>query len=314
MENSPLLNNPDFPIHKNSQISLLLKVLLVLTAVAFVIYTFYFLFLSAPIKFPNSTTINIEQGESLRSLSKNLKEIKIIRSRAAFESFVILLGGEKHIAPGDYLFEKRLPVYEVARRIVQKDRRLAPIKVTIPEGYDNMQISELFSLKLKNFNKENFLVEAKGQEGYLFPDTYFFFTNDNEKDVLKYLSENFLKKIKSVQAEIDSSDRTEKEIIIMASLIEREAKGDNDRGIISGILWNRIRSNMPLQIDAVTATYKTKGLPESPICNPGLAAIKAALNPTPSAYFYYLHDKNGLIHYAKTFTEHKKNIAKYLKN
>ena len=99
----------------------------------------------------------------------------------------------------------------------------------------------------------------------------------------------------------------------MASIIEREAKGDSDRGYISGILWNRINKNMPLQVDAALKTYKTKGLPEQPICNPGLEAIKAAIHPVLSNYLYYLHDKNGVIHYAKTFEEHKKNKLKYLK-
>ena len=99
----------------------------------------------------------------------------------------------------------------------------------------------------------------------------------------------------------------------MASIIEREAKGDIDRGIISGILWKRISLGMPLQVDAVPDTYKTKGLPESPIGNPGLESIKVAIYPQKSSYLYYLHDKNGVAHYAKTFSEHDNNINKYLK-
>jgi UPF0755 protein len=98
----------------------------------------------------------------------------------------------------------------------------------------------------------------------------------------------------------------------MASLIEGEAKGDIDRGIISGILWKRIKIGMPLQVDASPETYKVKGLPKSPIGNPGIKTIEAAINPQNSPYFYYLHDKNGNIHYAKTFTEHEANIKKYL--
>jgi len=313
MENLPITNNSDFSEKKRNQRIFFLKTIVLLVCVFIFFYAVYFFLLSAPLKFTKETTVSVAQGESLRGLSKDLKKSKVIRSRVAFESFVILLGGEKHIALGDYLFEKKLPVYEVARRIAQKDRRLAPIKVTIPEGYNNAQISDVFSLKLKNFNKEKFLTKAKNQEGYLFPDTYFFFTNDTEEDVLKYMGENFDKKIKNILPAIEASDRTEKEIIIMASLIEREAEGDNDRAIISGILWNRIRNNMPLQIDAVNSTYKTKGLPESPICNPGLEAIKASLNPVKSSYFYYLHDKEDIIHYANTFAEHKKNVAKYLK-
>ena len=99
----------------------------------------------------------------------------------------------------------------------------------------------------------------------------------------------------------------------MASIIERESKGDVDRRVISGILWKRIKIGMPLQVDAAPDTYKTKGLPKSPIGNPGILAIQAAIHPTRSPYLYYLHDKNGNIYYAKTFLEHKQNIARYLK-
>ena len=117
-----------------------------------------------------------------------------------------------------------------------------------------------------------------------------------------------------LKPEIISSLKTEADIIKMASLIEGEAKGDADRGLISGILWKRIKIGMPLQVDSALETYKTKGLPKSPIDNPGLAAIKAAILPQSSSYLYYLHDKNGNVHYAKSYVEHEQNVLKYLKN
>lgn len=126
------------------------------------------------------------------------------------------------------------------------------------------------------------------------------------------MNNNFEKKITPLLGEIASSGRNEKDIIVMASIIERESKGDIDRGVISGILWKRISINMPLQVDSAMETYKVKGLPKSPIGNPGLEAIKATIHPQSSPYLYYLHDKNGNIHYAKTFTEHIKNKLKYL--
>ena len=277
------------------------------------VFIFYFLFFSAPSSFPKGITLSIKQGESLHDISKDFKDKNIIRSRTFFEAFVIIYGGERHILIGDYLFENNVPVFEVARRIAQKERNLAPVKVTIPEGFNNLEIADAFSSKLKNFDKDKFLVDAKDGQGYLFPDTYFFFSSDDEKDVFNYMRNNFDKKIKTIQKDLDMSSKSEKEIIIMASLVEKEAKGDNDRGIIAGILWNRILKNMPLQVDAAPETYKKRGLPESPICNPGLEAIKASIQPIKSSYLYYLHDKDGVIHFAKTFDEHKKNIAKYLK-
>lgn len=274
---------------------------------------FYFLFFSAPFYFPTENILNIEEGLSLRAISKDLQDKNIIRSRVVFETLAIIYGGEKGITFGDYLLSDKLSVFSVTKRLVNGEKNLAPIKITIPEGFDISDISEVFVSKLSNFNKDKFLLEAKDKEGYLFPDTYFFSTTDTEEDVLSSMSNNFNKKIKSLKSEIDLSGKTEKEIIIMASLIEKESKGDIDRDLISGILWKRISIDMPLQVDAKPDTYKTKGLPESPICNPGLKAIKAAIFPKNSLYLYYLHDKNGNIHYAKNFDEHKLNKQKYLK-
>ena len=98
----------------------------------------------------------------------------------------------------------------------------------------------------------------------------------------------------------------------MASIIEKEARG-SDRGVISGILWKRLSLGRALEVDAAPETYKVKGLPKAPIANPGLAAIKAAIHPENSPYFYYLHDADGNIHYAKSFEEHKRNKELYLK-
>ena len=99
----------------------------------------------------------------------------------------------------------------------------------------------------------------------------------------------------------------------MASILEGEARTLETRRIVSGILWKRISINMPRQFDVALGTYKIKGLPENPIGNPGLASIKSAIYPKSSPYLFYLHDKNGNIHYAKSFAEHRQNVLKYLK-
>lgn len=275
---------------------------------------FYFLFLSAPEDFPVNSVIQIEQGMNLRSVSSILKKEHMIRSRFVFESFVLILGGENHLISANYLFEKKLSAFEIARRISVGEHNTAPVTVTIPEGFNINQIADTFVLKLENFNKAEFLVKAKSLEGYLFPDTYFFLNNANEIDVVKSMSDNFEKKFTPFFPEVVSSGRNEKEIIIMASIIEKESKGGIDRGIISGILWKRIKIGMPLQVDVAPETYKIKGLPKSPIGNPGLKAIVASIHPQSSSYLYYLHDKDGVVHYAKTFSEHNTNIKKYLKN
>jgi UPF0755 protein len=204
-----------------------------------------------------------------------------------------------------------MTVYQVAKWIVRGERYMAPVVVTIPEGFNLTEISDAYILKLKKFNKENFLIKAR--EGYMFPDTYYFLNTDDEVSVINSMNKNFDKKINPILPEITASGKTEDEIITMASILEREAKGDNDRGVISGILWKRLDAGMRLQVDAAPETYKTSGLPKNPISNPGLEAIHAAIYPQSSLYLYYLHGKDGNTYYAKTFAEHKQNIAKYLK-
>ncbi len=225
----------------------------------------------------------------------------------------MLYGGEKHVVSSDYLFEERESVLRIAKRITQGETHLAPVKVTIPEGFTVADIGGAFSIKLLSFDKANFLVLATNKEGYLFPDTYFFLTTADEEDALKSLSDNFNKKIAPLMPEITASGKTENEIITMASIIEREAEGDVDRAMISGILWKRLRAGIALQVDAAPVTYKERGLPDKPISNPGLEAIKAAIHPESSPYLYYLHSKDGLVHYAKTFAEHRMNVKLYLK-
>jgi UPF0755 protein len=274
---------------------------------------FYFLFLSAPIDFPVGTIVRVESGMSLRSVSLRLKNKNIIRSRAAFEIFVIIFDREKNIISSDYYFENKLPVFEIAKRISKGEHDMAPISVTIPEGYDTKQIADAFVLRLTNFNKDKFISRATIMEGYLFPDTYFFLSTDNETNVINSMSKNFEKKVTPLLPEIIASGKSEKDIITMASIIEGEAKGNSDREVISGILWKRISIGMPLQVDVAPETYKTRGLPDSPIGNPGLLSIKASIHPQSSSYLYYLHDKDGNIHYAKNFTEHVQNKLKHLK-
>lgn len=189
---------------------------------------------------------------------------------------------------------------------------LISVKITIPEGYTLEDIANKFK-PFKNFNRDNFFKIAK--EGYLFPDTYFLTGKETEENIIKIMEDNFKKKVVPILEKNRESPISSKEIgsiLIMASLLEKESGISEERKIISGILWKRLEAEMPLQVDCSLETYSCQGLPLAPICNPGLDSIGAALNPVESEYWYYLHDKNGIIHYAKTFEEHKINKAKYL--
>jgi len=271
-----------------------------------------FLF-AAPSDFPEGDIFSVKEGWGLRKVSLELKNKNIIRSQAVFEALVILNGGEKRVISADYLFEEKMSAWEIARRIAKGERHLAPIKITIPEGFTKEEIANLTEINLPAFNKQEFLVLAKDREGYLFPDTYFFFSNATASDVFKSLSDNFEKKVSPLRPDISESKKKETDIINMASIIEKESKGEGDRSMISGILWKRISIGMALQADAAPETYDRRGLPRRPIANPGVSSIRAAIFPKSSPYLYYIHDKTGDIHYARNFAEHRQNIERYLK-
>lgn len=185
------------------------------------------------------------------------------------------------------------------------------------------------------FDRNAFFENWSSKEGFLFPDTYYFFPNVTTQAIGEKMLATFSRRIEPLESEITSSGHTLQEIVIMASILEKEAATPEDRATISGILWNRIAKGMPLQVDATfmyllgktsseltTAdlqfksaynTYINKGLPYGPIGNPGIDAIRAAIHPRQSQYLYYLSGKDGVMHYAKTFAEHKANKLKYLK-
>jgi UPF0755 protein len=295
----------------------------------------YFFLLSAPRSFHANTLATIPEGKVLAGISHSLKEQGVIRSEIAFEFFVILHGGEKKIIPGDYFFESSLPVYGVASKIIAHEYGLPQIRITIPEGMTRQEMAENFARVLPKFNTAVFLNATEKEEGYLFPDTYFFFSTATTESVLQKLRDTFNDKTATLRTEVKDAKRDFKQIVILASIVEKEAAGDKDRGIIAGILQNRINKGMRLQADATVGyiiskgreeikpndlkinspynTYLYKGLPPGPISNPGIESLMAAFAPTKSDYLYYIHDKNGVAHYAKTFEEHRKNIEKYLK-
>src|SRR3989344_2501000 len=294
----------------------------------------YFFIVSAPIKFPVGKIQTITEGTGLHKISLDLKENKIIRSRFSFELFVIMMGGRRGVLAGSYFFEKKLNALEVAWRLVRWQHNLAPVKITFPEGISTRDMAMLFTKELKDFNQEKFLKLALPKEGYLFPDTYYFFLDSKPEDVIGALHGNFEFKTKDLAEAIKKSGHTLDEIVTMASIIERESFDSDELQIVSGILWKRIKIGMPLQVDAsflyingkasleltrddlkidsAYNTYRNKGLPPGPIGNPGLDAIIAAIFPKESPYLYYLHDKNGKVYFSKTFQEHVSNKKKYL--
>ncbi|MFA5888789.1 MAG: endolytic transglycosylase MltG [Candidatus Paceibacterota bacterium] len=286
-----------------------------------------------PTDFPVGQVITIDSGESLQSITNILYSKHVIRFPVIFRSTVIILGGEKRVIAGDYLLDEREGPVDLAYRLVKGQFHLEPIKVTIPEGWNAFQITNYLEKNILNFDKAQFLTLAKNNEGYLFPDTYFISKTAKPNNLIEIMKKNFEQKINSVSG-IATSTHNLKEIIIVASILEGEAL-PKDRSVVAGILWKRLEIGMPLQVDSTFSyingkntyeltlddlkidspynTYKYKGLPPGPISNPGLEAIISAIIPTKTKYLYFLTEKDGTIHYAKTFEEHKRNKELYLR-
>ncbi len=231
-----------------------------------------------------------------------------------------------------------LLIVAVAGYLATHPRPISPsneITVTVPEGYTVRQIGKLLA-DSHLFSEEAFVGSALSEEGYLFPDTYRFYKDATPEEVIQKMKENFERKLTpEIRAEILHQKHTLADGIIMASIVEEEAQTLEDKKIIAGILWKRIKERIGLQVDATLTyllgktsaeltesdlrldspynTYKYRGLPKGPISNPGLDTILATVYPTPSSYYYYLSDKDGVMHYAKTFEEHKQNKFKYLR-
>jgi UPF0755 protein len=318
--------------HQNGAI---IKLLLVIAVAVFMCVIAIRPIFSAPKDFPTPYHLRIEPGQTLFSISQELLNDHVIQSPRLFEIFMLTFGNEKRVSAGEYFFGEPANVLEVALRISGRQFGIDRRKVTFPEGYTNKEMSKRLVEVFPDFNATLFTDLAFDDQGYLFPDTYGFFPSIEPDGVIAALRKNFDKKISPLEDAIVKSGHSKKDIIIMASIIEKEANGAEDRGMISGILWKRIKDGMPLQVDApflfildkqsrdltkqdlatksLYNTYIHTGLPPTPINNPGLAAIEAAINPISSKYVYYLHDASGTIHYASTYAEHKKNIQQFLK-
>lgn len=307
----------------------------------FVLFTLFVLgyrFLASPPQaFPVDTVIVVKKGETLSGSALSLKETNIIRSPFAFKSLMVLFGGTKGLMAGEYYLEKPQSSLKMAWRLSHGDYELKNVRITIPEGLNSKEIAELFvkEPKFKYFSKNQFIKIATPYEGYLFPETYLFLPNVTAEDVLAVMLDTYKKKIATISEEIVAFKRPIEEIISMASILEEEGRVFETRQVIADILWKRLDEKMPLQVDASVVyltgkadgnkltsddfklkspynTYLNLGFPPTPISNPGLDAIKAAISPTKTKYYFYLTDPEGGFHPATTYDNHLINKAKYL--
>lgn len=352
-----------------SRIKILLKIFLgaISLAVFFAglaLFSPISLFKTSAFQNNGKAVFTVEKGKTLLEIAKDLKEKGIVINKEVFVFYVMLKGREKDIVAGDYLITDEMSAADAAEKLINAETIL--VKLTIPEGFNNRQVAEslkkafsgdffasesLFLEKQKELEKIevfrasdlkgkfSFLEEAGEQallDGFLFPDTYQFSVSQTVGEIAEIMLENFDKKFTlDLREEIEKQGKTVFDIVIMASLLEKEVRSYEERQIVSGILWKRIEAGMPLQVDATIAyllgkkttsisieetkidslynTYKYKGLPAGPICNPGISAIKAAVYPEDSDFWFYLSTPEGETIFSKTYEEHLAAKYKYLK-
>lgn len=249
----------------------------------------------------------MEKGEGSKEIALNLEKENLIFWGPLFRLYVLISGDSKKLQAGDYQIFSSMNIPAISDKMERGDIMKADI--TIPEGFDAEQIYQ----RMKDITKIDFL-DLEENEGYLFPDTYEIAFGAESEDIIKIMTDNFKEKITiDLEKEIKKQGKTLEDIVIMASILEREVRTKEDKELASGILWKRLKIGMALQVDAAPITYERRGLPEGPICNPGLETIMAAIYPKTSAFWYYLSTPEGKIIYSKTLEEHNIARVKYLR-
>jgi UPF0755 protein len=276
----------------------------------------------------------IAKGFSEKELAVRLEKEGFIRSQQAFEQTIKSKNLQGKIQPGGYYISKSMLVFEIVETLA-----LHPVQkwAVLPEGLREEEVAEILQKELGWDDAQTKLFLDNSKEGYIFPETYLLDLDWTGKDIAKRLCNQFNEEF-AILAEGYDNRLSPEEAIVLASLVQREARGAEEMPLVAGIIFNRLDQGMKLDIDATLQyqigssedwwpkvssadksagslynTYLNKGLPPSPICNPGREALKAALFPEKNSYFYYLHDAEGKIHCAKTYEDHLKNIEKYLK-
>lgn len=315
------------------------KPLIFIVFIVFVIILFAFSGVS------EKTSLTIEKGLSTPQIADVLKENKVIKSKTVFLIVTSLSEYRGKLKYGEFTFEEGDGYFDVIKKLATNGAKRETVTLTIPEGYSVEKIIELMCDKGLGTKREiisalnanydyEFLNHIKYSktnyklQGFLFPATYEFYADEKPYNVIDRLLKEFKKQYSSLGVSYDNLY----EIITKASLIEREAKIDSERSKIAGVIENRLKKNMKLQIDATVVyaisdglydvervlykdldinspynTYRYEGLPVGPISNPGIKSIKAAINPDKHDYLYYRTDENkkdGSHIFTKNFEQH----------
>ena len=292
-------------------------------------------------RFAPPQEVTIEKGESFRQIARSLADAGVVRSELALRVYGRLSRTASQIKPGDYAFKGGERIPDIMRHLVRGD--FIVVTIAIPEGLTVHEIAERVAQTglvcqddFENAARDGAMVRALGlmplgAEGYLFPATYKFSPHATTDDVLGAMLARFYQVLTpQVEERMFAAGLDARRLVTMASIVEKEAKAPEERPLIAGVFYNRLRLGMPLQSDptaeyeldgskepAVSAvhtasafnTYDFTGLPPGPIANPGLKSIEAALNPTPTDYLYFVAREGGTHVFSKSYDEHRHAIA-----
>lgn len=288
----------------------------------------YDAFLVAPKPNAKPVEVVIVQGDSVSMIGSRLEKAKLVAHPLFFKWFVRLTQTQTKLQAGTFSV---MPGTSLAALVLLlSDVQSSEVQVTIPEGFTKDQIKTKLVAAFPTFNVAEWETQTKNLEGYLFPDTYRFAKDASATEMVDKMRSTLDRRLRENGIAEISVDT-----LIMASIIEKEVQTPEDMKRVAGILFNRMRIGMPLQVDSTLTyinqktsatlttadlkmdspynTYTHKGLPPSPICNPGINAILAVLHPTPSQDFYFLTTKDNTVIYAQTHDQHVANKQKYLR-
>jgi UPF0755 protein len=286
---------------------------------------------TAPPSFTASRSLTIAEGMGISSIAELLEREGYIRSSLLFKLFVVLGYRDGSIAAGEYTFSTSYPSQGLVRTLMNNEASITLTPVTFPEGWSVHDI--------QRYTNDVFPLQDTAvynvYEGTLFPETYFVAPHETLDELIGRMRDEYEKRISPYRERIIASGLTEQEVVIFASILEREANDVESMRRVAGVLHNRLREGLPLQVDATFEylfgktsaeltvhdlaidspmnTYTNSGLPPEPIANPGIVAIEAVLDPIPSTDFFYLTGDNGKFYYAATFEGHKTNKEQYLR-
>lgn len=285
-----------------------------------------------------------QNSENINTV-KSLKDQGFIKSEWAFQFLMDHFSDMAIVAPGGYRLSRDMNSWQILKKVTKSPEL---VWFTISFCARKEQVGEKLAKalgwsteELTKWNTVYTNTKPDYFEGVYYPDTYLLPTYETGAQIADRFINRFNEKIAPLTNDFAAKNIKWTTGLKIASLIAREAAGTNDMKLISGIIWNRLNKDMPLQIDATMQytlgkkengswwgginiaekqsdspynSYKNKGLPPTPICSPNIDAIEAALNPEETDCIFYLHDSDEQIHCAKTYAEHKQNIEKYLKN